>query len=817
MKIKQTTLAAPIIKLPDNFATLLRTNDDGAALYEFRFISETAIALKSGYSTVRLSIRKELPQSIPDVFSTVRESVDTRKFLSDLLIADPRTKDTHRDSLASDIVSVNADLTSNFDNSKTGSIFKVDSSSVLGTRRVFELKNTAELKKSNIDPPVLKTARSEAATFSHGEMQIAANNLIANGIDPSVAGTPDKNVPGAFSSFNGTSRVQIADSDKNRKILRSTLRSANIESSTFRTTATENSVVPVVSDMSISWIINTKRVVVPPEVGYNDFYVTFSLLDALGNTVEVISRKVSHAKLIRVHNTPKIAPRIAIAPTQFSGKNVIEIEQLDPRATRVKLLRRRIQRVGIVEHAQYEHVAEIPLLRRDGVHKFIDVVNNASILLYRCIAVGPSGIAGSEFMNAVSPAVKLKDVARAHRSIHAAINVKTINDGFAITITSMPPEAVSASIRRRDLTLRENRCSYIDVIDPVRLAGQSLSNMVFVDRDVKNEHVYEYSCELTYRDGTVEQSTGVAIKKYVSLTIGAAVVQITNLEVIRDTARLDVRFNVTSQLTDTGLTLVKKALDKQGLADLYSSELETERDRLQKLIAHDISRVDVTLGQEESFGTIVDSAFSDAQLGARTGVSALKPGHKYRYVISTLVRDAETLFEEFVKSKTDDSTGRTYTYKPSMFRHPFSLARGTIVTRESLISNHSEDEFAYGHIGNSHEIDVTLDVNAPRILSASASRTDRRTVGVQWTVTGSITHIDHFIIVKERLGTSIIVGKMHNTSASKSFEFFDTLSPDDIGVVSYSITPVLYDFNRSESFTTNAITVADSRSMHGIS
>jgi hypothetical protein len=570
--------------------------------------------------------------------------------------------------------------------------------------------------------------------------------------------------------------------------------------------------VPVIADVPATQTLNVKSLRVPADIGFDDFYVVFELVGPTGAVIESVTKRVPHSLLIRAYNTPRVPPRIAVAPFQFQGKNVVEIEQVDLRASRVRLLRRRVVQTEVDISSEYEFVAEIPVQHRDGLVKFVDIVNNSSTLVYRCIAIGPGGVLGSEFSSAVSPASGFNTTPKSVRFFAAAMSVRVTNAGHEVSVSGIPPGVVAVAVMRRNLTLFDGMPTFLDTVEPIRLVGSDGGNTVFDDVDLKQGHVYEYTCDLYFEDGVVAPSTAYAVKKYIPLALSIADIEVTDLQVVRDGSTLDVRFNVNSKLTDDGLSAAFKALGTQDIRSLYTDELEAERDRLQKLIAHQINRIDLTTGVEETFGTVVDRLFSDDIARRKAGVSRLQEGHKYRYVITTLVRDPETMLQKFEKAMTDDATGKGYSFKPAIFRHPITLSRGTLVTRESLQARHPEDEFAHGFVGNSRDLDVTIDAPRPKIVAVSGLRLDRRNISIQWSVDGPVKNIDHFVVVKERLGQSTIAGKMHNVSQGKTFEFFDRVTPDDIGDVSYRIVPVHSDYTRGQEAISDRITIADNRS-----
>lgn len=814
MKLRIKKTASAKLRIDEKFASLSAIDSDGSFIYEFRFFCSPLSAVEKGANIVRISVNRDLPKSPRNVFTALNDSNDTKKFLDDVLTIENKEKDARRSARANVVAASNADITSVINNSIASDIGRVDNTKLSGTKRMIALKKLGELKKQNIAPPLFITQTSSNDVISTNQAKKIANDLLTRGIDPSSVGNMRARNCGAHSAFSGTF-VKNDFAVNHLSKLNDLAAMYNVKPSVTLSTFADNVVVPVIVDSATKESLVQKSMRLPTGLGFNDFFVTFDLVDRNGVVQESITKSVQHSTLLKYFNTPKVVPSISIAPAQFSGKNVIELKQNDNRATGIRLFRKRLTKNSSVDQStKYELVAELALKKEDGLIKFVDIVNNSNAMIYRCISVGQGGLLSSEFSSVVATPVRLRTATKYPRTYSSALNVKTVASGLTIAITSLPSGVVAASVMRRDLTLHENEYSHVDGPDQVRLVGQNFSNLTFFDKNVKQSHVYEYTCKIYFDDGLEALSTSSVLKQYVPLTTGSASVEITNLQVIKDSS-LDIRFDITSKLSDEGLTQVQKLLEKQGLLSLYESELKSNRAELQKLIAHAINRIDVTTGVEESFGVFDGTSFSDVVAGARVGVSKLQDGHKYRYVISTLVRDSETLFKDYKKPVVDTITGRTYSFKPATHRHPFTLARGTIVNIDSVYTRHPEDAFMHGNLGNVFELDVTLDVLDTKLLFVDAVRIDRRTNSIQWTIDGDSNSIDHFIVQKELLGQSYIVGKVHNISQGKTFEFFDTITPDDIGDVSYRITPVLSTYALGHNMMSNTITISDVRESYG--
>lgn len=862
MRVARERLANSTIRVDDNFAQLIDIEPDGAFVYEFRFFSQTLESVRSLANVVRITVRKNLPAPPPDIFETARESGDLRDTIRNILVADAASKDTKRNNKADVILTVNSDMTARLNNALSrgpgitppltretgegipplardiGTGLHVDGQVVsdpagaLGTQRVIDLRTIDSLKSENISPPVLQTMLFDHTDVpTQRQAQAAAIDLLYQGIDPSVAGSRYNCINSTFRAASGTGHIariagtlgnstDMPPSAKKQEMLVTSLYQASQKEIGSLNDLRGATVVPVIADVPQKQILNFRQVrIEATSVGLDDFYVVFELVNVFGNVLETVTRRVSHNQFVRIYNTPRIPPRVSVAPAQFPGKNVVEIEQLDPRAVRVRIMRRVIKQPVVQSsstvRAAYELVSEVPLKKTDGLMKFLDIVNNSSIVLYRCIPVGPAGLVGAEFTNAVASPVRQRSAVRHPRSNSASLTSRITPGGIELSVSNVPPSTVSVAVLRRDATLHETEFAFLGIVEPIRSVATNQHGAVFLDEDVKDDHIYEYECRLYFETGSEVTSTGYVLQQFKPLVVGVVSIEISNFELVRNAQFVDVRFAIRSKVSRENIDEVHLALKRQGLVELFQDDLELERDKLQSLIAHSIMRLDLTTGVQEDFGTFTGISFVDSVAGQKNAVSRLKEGHKYRYVISTLVRKAETVFDKLTRTEIDSSTGKSYTFKPSVFRHPVTLTKGTIVTRESLVRNHPEDDFAFGRVGNVRELDVTVDVPVAKIVDVIATRVDRRTASVRWNTEGQIADVEHFIIMKELLGQARIVGKTHNVSPGKSFEFLDQIEPDDIGDLNYRIVPVMGNYTRGQSVSSNAIRVIDIRSVLG--
>lgn len=311
---------------------------------------------------------------------------------------------------------------------------------------------------------------------------------------------------------------------------------------------------------------------------------------------------------------------------------------------------------------------------------------------------------------------------------------------------------------------------------------------------------------MIFVDGTSDiQSNDVV--EYIPLSQNLVDTRVDNLSIVNDGTVRDVSFDITTKIVPTTLDAVKQALQQQDLLQYFNTEVLNERSTLQKLISYSVIRVDLTTGDRENFGVLPSSKFSDFELGPVNSVSSLQEGHSYRYKISTLLREPETMFSSYTKSVTDTTSGRTYSFLPSKYMHPVALTEGNITSPKTLATRHAKSSFGFGNTGSVTITEITFSIGKPRVINVSANVVNDAIVEVYWKVEGDVSSIDHFLIVKSSAAGREVIGKSHTQQPVPEFYYFHQLDRHDIGEISYIIIPVMMDYVKGSETSSNKVLI----------
>lgn len=816
-----------IIRLPKDFATLVDISRDGYYVYQFVYEADVAAAVVNDVNCVKLSVFGDVTNEEPDIFSPVRMSKDKRKkgtdprggdrdlqeLVDSILLNPARQRDHRRSSKISSITSVNTDISSRLGNDVVSRGCAIDDleslTERLSTKRVIKLRRIDESKDQNKNPSLLQTPRKPEQTQKPKARSVASQDLLyKSNTDPASIfkanqpGGTARNMAGLCSC--GERELENVDRDKLRSDL---LGDSNTTIDPLRDLP-DTSLLPYSVQRSRR-IEKIKMTVKIPRAAIfvKSFIIKFELLNTRGVIVDTLQGQVEHNQNVRFFNTPKIPPSVSISSTLL-GSNILSIQQEDPVAERVRIFRKEQKPVNSDSlRTGYTQIADLELKKGNDI-KFKDRTNNASTIIYRCIPVGPGGILGSVFGSAVGRAKPIGDLKKPDQVATAALATTIQHNRVIIEVTNVAPGAISIAMMRRDLTVHEKEFSFLKN-DTLRQVPVNVKSIVFEDLDVKQDHIYEYAARLYFTNGREEGPVGSTLQRFIRLTERSVNIDFSNLKVNRTVTTVDVSFDISTKIEESHLDVVKAALERQGLDDLFSDALKDERDGLQPLIVHAIRRIDLTTGREEDFRVFTGVSFSDREEGKKLFIPPLQPGRTYRYLATTLLRAPETMFSKLKRVGIDPSSGREYTYLPSISRHPMALNRGTIVTEESAARNHSGSPFEFGRIANESFIDVTVPSPLPAVSAVSAEIRQPGFNRIRWTIDGSSDQIDHFIVSKEAYGSKSVVGVAHAVSVGKSYEFFAYTDQDDVGEMTYTVTPIYNDYVAGSPAVSNGLVVED--------
>lgn len=795
-----------LLSLPETFVRMLDVSSDGGVTLELTYNVKHADAMNEKATAVKVSIiTKHVPP--PQMLAnTVVGAYNTKGMISSILSLSSAAKTAAKQQETYVAATTMSDVTAKISNSMAPRL-AAGLSAPQPPKTVLTTVAVDALKLLNDERPTLQSMVMSPVTGSTNVTADILRMIMRDGIDPSNVGALTSRSITPLDATSGFGRKHMAS-----EIVTSPIsRYHSFLVGDTQPASTTHAVSPTSQIQTIEVIEATDidvpvRVHIPGAALVVDgtrtatVFAKFELVRASdGTIVDSVTRDIDLARHVQVFMTPKVAPYVKVTKSDISSKANIEVKQRDEIATAVRIYTKKIYRSS-PDFDDYTFFGEYKLSAADQTLLVqVDVPVNA-VAVYRVIPVNDRNIMGFEYANVIVKPSKYYPIK------HVSLVTQAVDVGFKLEIRGVPHDVVAVQAMKADKTRHEQ--VPVTFGDNLLISDGAAAStyLTIVDMDVKDGHVYEYACKLTYANGNTEIS-GNTVVEYVKLNDSLVDTKIAGLNVSHLSNEPNVTFNVATSVLDSDISSVKKMLEQQNLIQYFTDDVLNERDKLAQLIAHGITRVDLTSGQREDFGVITSGSFSDLDLRKNTSVSPLQYGHRYRYDVAVLLRAPETMFEGFVKTAVDPTSNRSYTFKPSKFLHPITLTAGNIVSPASLQVLYPKSAMSHGQIGTLTSVDVTFDLPPAKIVDAKATRFDARHNVLSWHVQGSIDRVEHFVIMKLVNGMRTIVGKAHSEFESGNCTFIHTLTSGDGGPVSYLIVPIFDNYSVGETTPTNVVVI----------
>ena len=807
------------IKVRNNFAKIEGIDDDGLFIYSVDYYANISNAIFKDAVTVRVTAYPNNPNAGYSMLSGVRNSADmVRNVLS--MRADQSNAIVRSQSRA--LASTNLDLSARISN-QTASKLRKSTGELLPVKKVLRAvpKSQIESGRAKSGPMLAVSKQDKNFTFQNQSMKLSAlEAVLKDGVDPSSLGgrkfplvTTKNSIQGTHGWSKKASRA-VGIAEKNpavRSILNNFQLGGRFTTQEVKDPPRDGSSTTqtIAFNERIEWKFyeNFMSIPDPSRFGSAMLYFVFELIDKHGAIVNQIVRVADHGLLLDSYYTPRDPPLIAGARAKALGTNVLNIKQVDPIAVSVDLYKKTINPAMPQIDLRYKFVSNILCTSDSGEVKFRDTSNNSLTAVYRAIPVGPGRRASGRFSNYVARAIKapgrpcLPSKELEHVSIFAT-NMAT-RDAVLINVTNIPDGPISVYVTARDLSVGQRSTRVVGDLpeDKIKAAGSAL---IFTDTDVKHAHRYLYNCVMVYRHGREVSSKNPVAHEFIK-SFKQEKFKIFNSTPVLESISGSVAatFNLGADFTDRGLNDVADSLKAAGIETKFDGELVDNREKYQALLGFEVLRENNTTGETESFGVVsANIKFIDGPKSRKkSGVKSLMPGRTYRYVFNLCARDPGTFFTQTKQDKKDPSSLSSYKENVFKYMNPFTLSSGILPsTQESLgLSSVSsikpQDPLLQGKTGLSRSATIGIPISTARVVDLRAVKIDDDENILTWRLEGTLSAVDHFIVLAELEGVKSTLGTVHTQSESKSFTFFDNELAPAIGTTTYSVVPVFDDYS----------------------
>lgn len=789
-----------IISLPDDFLTLKEVTEETVE-FDVKYLFDQEKGIKQNATKISIDISKTLPPNS----ANSKISLDLYKSILT----------THRDHVESlidyqnksVIKSQNSDPTTSVDNELVHLFNKGYNLNQLPQAKKRQLKVIPSSKKTNNIEPI--HVQHDIGEYYNGERQLA-EEILFRGLDPSDSYQLNDlglSIEEAYEGIHAQSPVVFKNEDekllykyKNLAFLKpiSTINPGEPGKVIDTNPSTDEFVVA-----SVQETVSLLPIIEPVKFNYNSddqdkLYLIIKVSDVNDVTIQTIIRTFNPKDYIKFYSIPTIPPFVKTSGYRNKTHALLAVKQLDKKAKSVKIYKR-VYNNHSLEDSPFTFVNELNISVEDG-WKYIPLeISLGNTILYRVLSIGSNGSIGSGYSTVVlKPTQRDNNIKRV-----VAITTPLLN-GVQIQVKHLPSDCVSFQLLREDTTFNKN--SKEEISSPIYVETSDPNKEYSIeDNSVKRNHIYRYYCRIYRKNGSQFERL-VTFYEHFPLIENLVDTKLINVRAQLTDLGYDVKFTIETAVVNTNLDQYKLLLERQGLYSLFNNDVLTARDQLGKLIAHNIRRVDLTTGAIEDFGTVTNTEFSDLAARSIAGVSNLTIGHKYRYVVTALLRAPETMLDTFIKTSKDTITGRNYRFSPFKFLHPIVSTYGNIVTNNSLKSHYSSDPMMFGFIGNYASTDVTLDIQLPNVTNLTCEKFGSNIDVLKWTIRGSSSDIDHFQILAEYGGKTTIIGRAICLPDLQNFQFIRNLNNFNTNVdIRYYVLPIYHDFTRGAPILASSI------------
>jgi len=827
---KQDSDVLSLVEPEDNAAILsqMPSSIDGPFIYRVEYGIDIVKALQHGSTSVDILV-SAFPIVSSDPASLTKSSTP-QELLNNLLLRNPLRKDSVRTSAQNAIVVHKSDFTKAIDNTALRSLKQRVSGTNVNQNGA---SRTAIVQGNNVvnvgslgstDLPVFDSQNIEPESNVLSFQSLAKSLLSTGNEDPAqILGKRTNEIATLKNQVAGLlSNTNYKDASLNRSVRDSLLgpkqnnpRSSTNELDNNAVVGTWSPNKPVTKTTTVVEYVSIDNNL----ISSSTFYLSFRIRNSRGVTIQTITKLIRHDLQMAIFRLPVKPPTIQQYNKTGFGQVIIAAKQQDINGEAIRLYRK--DTTSSLKTALWTLVGQQNTVSGDDYVRFVDYYNSTHPVIYRAMTVNGEGIAGADFASLMVRTGKtgVPSLARGNpvhspswsESFVSITGSPQSNNTVSITISDFPTDVIAFKLYRRDLSVIEGYPgTMVDEGLFYLLERESNGESVqIIDRDVLVNRIYEYSCKLLYKTGREVDSPIPLVLANKPIQNNIVSISITPPVIEQSGNDIDVSFVITKEVLQNSADRVKKFLTEQGFIGEFQDEIIADRSKLGQLFAVVVQRTNLSNGMVEDFGVLPGDNFSDRSVGIARGVVNPEPGVNYRYTITTYARSIETMLPTLSK-EGDAGTSLAYSYLPSEWLHPITLANGNIVSENSLRRNYASLDFTFGTIVDVKEFDIALAEIKPTVNSATASVISNNKVIVRWTIQGDTTKIDHFLIVLEMLGGSLrtTVGKAHSlVGNSNTIEWIDLLENNESGGLTYVIIPIYLDYSYGVETRTNEILV----------
>lgn len=528
-----------------------------------------------------------------------------------------------------------------------------------------------------------------------------------------------------------------------------------------------------------------------------------------GIIIQRLSQIIDFSSILNDATVPSIAPKISVIDNGKGRK--IGIKQVDPRATRIKIYKKILNKDSAVDDA-YELVSDLGAASGEAFN-IPDSKLSLRQGIYRAVSYDSLGRTVGEFSSAVIGKSRISK----QKNVEDPVTVFAYetSSGIQVNVYNIPYSVISVRLLRKNLTTHEKKFS-----DPLisENSGQvSVSNekttASFLDRRLRPDSTFEYKVSLTDTRGNVYESQRSVISHFVGSKSEDESSSLTNngYDIKFEESGRTVSFQIDVSTSKTTINQVYDILATTGLDAQYLDEIKSNRELLNKITAFEIVRFDCMTGYVENFGVVTTGVFEDSSKTRKiNNVSEIVPGRKYVYFSRLLVRSPGSIFSQTNVQRVDIETGKSYVTNLKKYNSPKTLRKGVLsssvvqkraVSSTGLASDPSSstsDEMIAGMTSTTIAIAVDVPRKDAEVKSAFVRNMNLGNE-VSWNILSNDREIDHIIVHADYSGRLAPLRAVH-FDGNQSMKFIDDFLSLEKTPVQYYVQIVYTNYDMGPMF-----------------
>lgn len=446
---------------------------------------------------------------------------------------------------------------------------------------------------------------------------------------------------------------------------------------------------------------------------------------------------------------------------------------------------------------KFSRIGAIDLVAGQGSNVFS--IDSDSGLVFRGIPIVSRGVS---YNNASGDAIVSRTLSTAFCAIYSYPERNSPSVNLEILNTRGNPATIS--ILRRDLTLKEK------IFSTIANFPTTSGKISYRDDSTKPNHRYEYKCELFDR---FQKKVGYSNTRFESIAVPTGEVSATTGVIVDEQGNATLQVSVSGNL-DTSTQTLFSLINNIGGTPVFQEKFKQIYSNFSSISQVSVERFNTVTGESVDLGIFNPGTITDK----------IPDAGSYKYRVEVLTRSPADLLEELATSDairlstsskspnlqasaqlSQTSQKLNFTQK---FVNKYSLNKGTLSYSYVQAQNHPESAIEQGKTGVVSTIDASVRNRSLVVSPLEPIVTTNNSVVLRWRAP-DVSLVDHFVILCERGGSTVVCGIAHPGENQAIQSFVDLTLHNFVGQCRYSMTPVGNGYSVNDRVALGIVQIKD--------